>query len=69
MSVGIIAAIIAVVAIGLFLMWRGLRLLIRLAIAGVIVFLIAGLFAWRYWAGDTSRQDNHPAKTRKNTGR
>ena len=66
MSIGVIAAIIAIAAIGLFLIWRTVRFFIRLAVLGVVVLLIAGLFAWSHQSSNTSEQDNNrPAKTRK----
>jgi heme/copper-type cytochrome/quinol oxidase subunit 2 len=66
MSIGIIAAIIAVSAVGLFLIWRTVRFFIRLAIVGVVVLLVAGLFTWNHWSSNNSKQDdNRPAKTRK----
>jgi fatty acid desaturase len=70
MSIGIIAAIIAVAAIGLFFLWRTVRFFIRLVIFGIVVLLVVGLFAWSQWSGSTSSQDdNRPAKTRKNSNR
>ena len=70
MSIGIIAVIVAIAAAGLFLIWRAVRLFMRLAIVGVVVLLIVGLFAWNNWSGSASKQGgNRPAKTGKSNSR
>ncbi len=65
MSVEMIAAIAIAAGLGLLLLWRTVRLFIRLAIFGLIVLLALGLFAWGYGVDNPfGRDENQPEKTR-----
>jgi hypothetical protein len=66
MTVWVIAGILVASAIGVILMGRAIRFFVRLTILGVILVLLAGLFAWRYWSDSSvGKKDTRPATQRK----
>ncbi|HKG20495.1 MAG TPA: hypothetical protein VKC34_01235 [Blastocatellia bacterium] len=65
MSNEIIAAVAVAAGIGLLLLWRTVRLFIRLAIFGIIILLVLGWLARGRGAGIPFLQnDNRPANSR-----
>ncbi|CAN5198471.1 MAG: hypothetical protein ACR2GW_12095 [Pyrinomonadaceae bacterium] len=65
---------IVVVGLGLVILllaWRAVRFLVRLALLGLVAFLVIGLLIW--WGlprrTDAPRRDNRPAGTRRATNR
>ena len=66
MTVWIIAGALVAAAAAVFLLGRAIRFFVRLALLGVIVALLVGLFAWRHWSGGSeAKKDNRPATQRK----
>jgi hypothetical protein len=71
----LIATVFAILIIGVLVLLarRALRLIVRLALVGVLVLflLIGGLAWWWYGAGDSSPRQggNRPASTRRTTSR
>ena len=70
MSIEIVAVIAVVAGIGLLLLWRTVRLFIRMAIFGLIILLVLGWLGWGYGVDNPFGQErNGPANTRREGGR
>jgi membrane protein implicated in regulation of membrane protease activity len=72
MTIGIIGVAILVALIVLFLVWRTVKVFIKLALVGFIALLvIAALVWWNFSGGQSSTPNaNRPAaNTRRNTNR
>jgi multisubunit Na+/H+ antiporter MnhC subunit len=69
MDIAIITAIISVVALGV-LFWlarRAVKLVVRLALAAILILLVAAGVFWWYWSGgiNSNGPGNRPANTRR----
>ena len=73
MTIGIIGIAILVALVVLFLVWRTVKVFIKLALVGLIALLvIAALVWWNFSGGGTSLTPNAnrpAANTRRNTNR
>jgi membrane protein implicated in regulation of membrane protease activity len=72
MTLGIIGIAILVALVALFLVWRTVKVFIKLALVGLIALLVVAALVWWNWAGttDATPNANRPAaNTRRNTNR
>jgi membrane protein implicated in regulation of membrane protease activity len=72
MTIGIIGICLLVALVALFLVWRTVKVFVKLALVGFIALaLIAALVWWNYSGGTTATPNaNRPAaNTRRNTNR
>ncbi|MGI9107889.1 MAG: hypothetical protein ACR2G4_16765 [Pyrinomonadaceae bacterium] len=73
MTIGIIGVVILIALVGLFLVWRTVKLFIKLALVGIVVLLVVGLLAW--WNSSSEKtatppaERNRPANTRRSSNR
>ena len=72
MTIGIIGICILVALVVLFLVWRTVKVFIKLALVGFIALLVIAALVWWNFAGarDATPNANRPAaNTRRNTNR
>jgi membrane protein implicated in regulation of membrane protease activity len=73
MTIGIIGIAILVALVVLFLVWRTVKVFVKLALVGLVALLIIAALAWWNFSGDATRSTptaNRPAaNTRRNTNR
>ena len=72
MTIGIIGIAILVALVVLFLVWRTVKVFIKLALVGLIALLvIAALVWWNFSGGGTSSTPNanRPTNTRRSANR
>jgi membrane protein implicated in regulation of membrane protease activity len=71
MTIGIIGVAILVALVVLFLVWRTVKVFIKLALVGFVALLVVAALVWWNWTGATSPTPsrNRPANTRRATNR
>ncbi|HEX8635971.1 MAG TPA: hypothetical protein VF703_17625 [Pyrinomonadaceae bacterium] len=72
MTIGIIGIAILVALVVLFLVWRTVKVFVKLALVGLVALLVVAALVWWNFAGGTSSTPNAnrpPANTRRNTNR
>ncbi|HLL72682.1 MAG TPA: hypothetical protein VK363_14665 [Pyrinomonadaceae bacterium] len=72
MTLGIIGIAILVALVVLFLVWRTVKVFVKLALVGLVALLVVAALVWWNFAGgtDATRNANRPAaNTRRNTNR
>jgi len=71
MTIGIIGIVSLIALVALFLVWRTVKLFIKLALIGFIALLIVGLLAWWNFSGATTStpEPARPANTRRSVNR
>lgn len=72
MTIGIIGIAILVALVVLFLVWRTVKVFIKLALVGLIALLVIAALAWWNFSGGTNTTNaNRPASTntRRNANR
>jgi membrane protein implicated in regulation of membrane protease activity len=73
MTIGIIGIAILVTLVVLFLVWRTVKVFVKLALVGLVALLVVGALVWWNFAGgqgSTTTNNNRPAaNTRRNTNR
>lgn len=71
MSIGIIGIGILVALVALFLVWRTVKMFVKLALVGFIALAVAAALAWwNFSGGGSSTPDgNRPANTRRAVNR
>jgi membrane protein implicated in regulation of membrane protease activity len=73
MTIGIIGIAILVALVVLFLVWRTVKVFIKLALVGFIALLVIAALVWWNFSGGTSStpNENRPASTntRRSTNR
>ena len=71
-TIGIIGIAIIVALVVLFLVWRTVKMFVKLALAGLIALLVIAALVWWNFAGgrDSTGNANRPAtNTRRNANR
>jgi membrane protein implicated in regulation of membrane protease activity len=72
MTIGIIGIAILVALVVLFLVWRTVKMFVKLALVGLVALLVVAALVWWNYAGGTSSTPNAnrpAANTRRNTNR
>jgi membrane protein implicated in regulation of membrane protease activity len=72
MTIGIIGIAILVALVALFLVWRTVKVFVKLALVGLVALLVVAALVWWNFAGGGSStpQTNRPAaNTRRNANR
>ena len=73
MTLGIIGIALLVALVVLFLVWRTVKVFIKLALLGLIALLVVAALAWWNFSGGTSSTPNAnrpvPTNTRRSTNR
>ncbi|HEV2880365.1 MAG TPA: hypothetical protein VGX24_03575 [Pyrinomonadaceae bacterium] len=71
-TIGIIGIAILVALVVLFLVWRTVKMFVKLALVGLVALLVVAALVWWNFAGgeDSTRNANRPAaNTRRNANR
>ena len=72
MTIGIIGIAILVALVVLFLVWRTVKVFVKLALVGLVALLVIAALVWWNFAGanNSTPNANRPAaNTRRNTNR
>jgi membrane protein implicated in regulation of membrane protease activity len=72
MTIGIIGIAILVTLVVLFLVWRTVKVFVKLALVGLVALLVVAALAWWNFAGgerSTPNANRPAANTRRNANR
>jgi len=71
MSIEIIGVITLVALVGLFLVWRTVKMFVKLAILGLLALVVVAVLVWWNFFGGKrpTPNGNGPANTRRSTNR
>jgi membrane protein implicated in regulation of membrane protease activity len=72
MTIGIIGIAILVTLVVLFLVWRTVKMFVKLALVGLVALLVVAALVWWNFAGGQSSTTNNnrpAANTRRNANR
>ncbi|HJR08917.1 MAG TPA: hypothetical protein VJ842_16790 [Pyrinomonadaceae bacterium] len=72
MTLGIIGIAILVALVVLFLVWRTVKVFVKLALVGLVALLVVAALVWWNWTGEmnaTPNANRPAANTRRNTNR
>ena len=71
MTIEIIGVIILVALVGVFLVWRTVKMFVKLAVLGLIALVVIGALVWWNFSGGESSTPNanRPANTRRSVNR
>ena len=67
MSIEIIGVVVLVALVGVFLVWRTVKMFVKLAVLGFIALVVIGALAWWNFFGEKSSTPNanRPTNTRR----
>ena len=61
MTIGIIGIAIIVALVVLFLVWRTVKMFVKLALVGLVALLVVAALLWWNFAGSSTPNANRPA--------